>query len=95
MTERISTGRAARMLLWRKDGYGHEDHALYLGGLYVGEIMQLHHNKKWRAWFMNDDEGNEVCRFDTAFEARIAVESALLQALPDEIALIVEASTAS
>jgi hypothetical protein len=81
------------MLLWRKDGYGREDHALYLGGLFVGEIMQLD-SKKWRAWFMNDDEGHQVGLFDNPLEARVAVESALLKALPDELAIIVEASTA-
>jgi hypothetical protein len=84
-----------RMILWRRDSFGREDHALYLGGLYVGEILQLHHNKKWRAWFAKDDEGDEVGQFDTPFEARLAVENALLKALPKEVSLLVEASTAT
>lgn len=84
-----------RMILWRMDGHGREDHALYLGKLYIGEIMQLHHNKKWRAWFASDDEGSEVGQFATPFEARSAVESALLNALPCQIRLLVEASMAS
>jgi hypothetical protein len=84
-----------RMLSWRKDGSGGVDHALFLGDLYVGGILQLQRNKKWRAWFMNDDGGNEVGRFETAFEARLAVESALLKALPNAVSLIVEASATS
>jgi hypothetical protein len=84
------------MLSWRKDSFGSDDCALFLGSLFVGQIMQLYHrNEKWCAWFVSVDEGNEIGRFDTAFEARLAVESALLKVLPKEIALIVEANTAS
>jgi hypothetical protein len=83
------------MLSWRQDSLGREDHALYLGSLYVGSIVRLYHSEKWRAWFMNDDEGNDVGRFETAFEARLAVERALLKALPNAVSLIVEASTTS
>lgn len=74
---------------WRKDVYGKERAALYIGGLYVGSIMQwksvLHsddkHNGMWRGWFMNDDEGDQVGWFPTADEARAAVERALTAAL--------------
>lgn len=34
---------------WRKDSYGHEAHALYLGELYVGHIMRVVPGQ-WRNW---------------------------------------------
>ncbi len=66
---------------WKAGEFGDKDHALYIGRLYVGEIMLLHHNQKWRAWFMNDPEGNQVGQYDTPEEARAAVEEALETAL--------------
>lgn len=70
---------------WRKDGYGKEHHALYLGDLYVGHIMHNthpdHHPGEWRGWFMSDDDGNETGWFQSAEEARSSVEKALFTAI--------------
>jgi len=66
---------------WKDNEFGDSRQALYIGALYVGGVMLLHHNKKWRAWFMNDPEGNEVGQFSTADEARECVESALARAI--------------
>lgn len=74
---------------WRNDGYGQGRHALFMGGLYVGHILEWRkyatdshiHNGKWRGWFMSDDEGDETGFFATADEARASVEAALAAAL--------------
>ena len=67
---------------WRKDAFGHEDCALYLGDLYVGCIMHgAPHRKAWRAWFMSGDDGAEVGWYPTDALARRAVEDRLSAAL--------------
>jgi hypothetical protein len=74
---------------WRKDCYGREASALYLGGLYVGSIipgMTKHHPGKWRGWFMSDDDGNETGWFDSPNKARDSVEKALFAAIKFEAA---------
>jgi len=75
---------------WRKDGFGNPEYALFLGDLYVGSIMRLSHNGKWRAWFMDGDEGNEVDQYDQPDDARRAVENALIEALPMPVDRMVE-----
>jgi hypothetical protein len=84
-----------KAVLWRENEFGDPDQALYMGRLYVGGIMFLRHAGEWRAWFMDDPEGNEAGRFDSAAEARFCVEGRLLEALPQHISLIVEAGMAS
>jgi hypothetical protein len=88
-----------RLIVWRDDAYGH--FALYFGNLYVGKIKftaggfpgggtLYHDDEEWEAWFVEDDDGDyRIGWFGTELEARIAVENALLQALPEEIALLV------
>jgi|SRR6185437_2111763 len=77
-----SSSERDAVIEWRKDCWGVERQALYLGGLYVGHIMTPPKGRpKWRGWFMNDDEGNETGWFDTSDEARVSVEEALRRAL--------------
>lgn len=75
-------------LEWRKDCFGRQQHALFLGALYAGEIMQStmkeHHLGEWRGWFMGDDSGYETGWFPTAEQARQSVETYLLKALDRE-----------
>lgn len=69
---------------WRKDCWGKDARALYLGGLCVGSIMpgsQIYKDGQWLGWFSNDDEGNETGWFPTAEEARASVEKALFAAI--------------
>jgi len=71
---------------WRKDGFGNEASALYLGELYVGHIMGTGPWAKtkpnqWRGWFNSDDDGAETGWFATQEEARASVEVALFRAL--------------
>lgn len=71
---------------WRKDGFGKEAHALFLGDLYVGHIngqsqFASYKPNQWRGWFMSDDDGNETGWFPTAEEARGSVEKALFTAI--------------
>ncbi len=68
---------------WRKDGYGKENQALFIGQICVGHIMEIDRHSKswWRAWLMTDDESDEVGRFDTADEARICLENKFKEAL--------------
>ncbi len=77
--------KIAAEIEWRKDGWGREASALYLGALYVGEIMQCthpdHHLGEWRGWFMQDDSGDETGWFDTAELARASVEKRLFDAI--------------
>ena len=87
--------RTPKALLWRENEFGDPDQALYLGALYIGEIMLLRHVGKWRAWFMSDPEGHEIGRFDDAFKARTYVEETLLKALPEHLSLIIEAGMAT
>jgi hypothetical protein len=72
---------------WRKDCYGHEAQALYLGDLCVGSILHsTHRTDGWRGWFSNDDEGNETGWFNSAEEARTSVEKTLFAAIKFEAA---------
>lgn len=71
---------------WKKDTWGKEAHALFIGGLYVGSIMEshatsTHHPGEWRGWFMSDDDGDETGWFPTADAARHSVEKKLAEAL--------------
>ena len=70
-------------LVWGENEFRDPQQRLMLGGLYVGEI---HHYgptraKPWRAWFSDECEGNSVGIFETADEARAAVEQKLREAL--------------
>jgi hypothetical protein len=40
-----------------------------------------HEAKPWRAWFMNDDEGNPIGYYATEDDARKALESHLADAI--------------
>ena len=72
---------------WKHDTNRQERHALFIGGLCVGNIMRWSgkdspNYNKWRAWFFSDDEMPRIGDwFDTADEARAAVEKALQTAL--------------
>lgn len=70
---------------WRRDAWGKERHALYLGKLYVGSIMYYQGSEMnggdWRGWFMSDDDGDSTGWFVTDYEARASVEAALATAL--------------
>ncbi|OGT54425.1 MAG: hypothetical protein A3E01_02945 [Gammaproteobacteria bacterium RIFCSPHIGHO2_12_FULL_63_22] len=61
---------------WRKDCYGNERAALYLGKLFAGSIMQFNNSNR-RGWFMFDDEGSSTGWYATDDEARKSVEAAL------------------
>ena len=81
--------RIGAQIEWRKDCWGKEAHALYLGDLCVGCIMSgstNHHFGEWRGWFNSDDEGNETGWFAAAEEARHSVEKALFAAIKFEAA---------
>lgn len=71
-------------LAWKRDGYGRENFALYLGGIYVGGLMDgppSYHPGEVRAWVMHDDEGREVGWYpnhDTARAALVAEVGKLL-----------------
>jgi hypothetical protein len=77
----------AAKLEWRKDCFGKERQALYSGIICVGHIQYLHPSErlpdymrgKWRSWIMTDEEGEHLnrCHFDTADEARAALEDAI------------------
>lgn len=77
--------KIAAEIEWRKDGFGKEAHALYLGGLCVGTIMNSthpdYHCGEWRGWFMSDDSGDETGWFATAEDARASVEKVLFAAI--------------
>lgn len=84
--------RIGAQIEWRKDCWGKEARALYLGDLCCGSIMEntAHKSHKpgtpWRGWFSDDDEGNETGWFATAEEARASVEKALFAAIKFEAA---------
>jgi hypothetical protein len=68
----------------RNDCWGHARRALYLGKLYVGSIMPgsaNHHPGEWRAWFMSDEDGEELGWFQTEAQAKTALEDRLEWAL--------------
>jgi hypothetical protein len=75
--------KIAAEIEWRKDGFGHDAQALYLGNLCAGHIMfwSKRPDAKWRGWFMNDDEGGATGWFETAELARASVEKALFDAI--------------
>lgn len=79
----ISTGPSNAVLEWRKDCWGNERQALYLGGICIGCVIHKGHKlgNKWRAWLMTDDEGSEVAECHTADDARRAVMDAARSAL--------------
>jgi hypothetical protein len=51
-------------LYWCHDGYGYPDQALYIGGLYVGCVIELKSERRkeapWRAWLQTDIDGEEI-----------------------------------
>lgn len=77
--------KIAAEIEWRKDGFGKDHQALYLGGLWVGSIMYLTDRNglgtTWRGWFNCDDDGDETGWFPTAEEARTSVEQKLFNAI--------------
>lgn len=86
LAARLDDGERLPPIEWRADCFGKSFHALFLGGLYVGSIMQATHSitqhpGEWRGWFMDDDDGNETGWFVTADEARASVEAKLRAAL--------------
>ena len=74
---------------WKDNEFGHERHALYLGGLFAGSIVNggkspfVPAETPWRGWFMSEDEGRPIGWFATADEARASVEAALKVALEE------------
>lgn len=78
--------KIAAEIEWRKDGFGKDACALYLGGLCVGHIMGVsthppHLAGQWRGWFMDDDDGHATGWFPTAEQARTSVEAKLFDAI--------------
>ena len=70
------------MAVWRNDSFGNPMAALYVGNAFIGVIQNIVHpgmstkKKPWRGWFMSDVDGESVGWFETADEARTAVEAA-------------------
>lgn len=83
------------MLVWLTNQLGNEECALYLGAICVGEIQYLSNINRWCGWVMINEEGFRIGYFNTAPEARMSVESAVLKSLPSELSMLVEASMAS
>lgn len=74
---------------WRKDGFGRDAQALYLGDLCVGHIQSPYkhsptHPQEWRGWFMSDEDGDATGYFQTAEDARHSVEQKLFAAIKFE-----------
>ena len=61
-------------MTWRENEFGDPDLALFIGNARVGAIMFWKNRQQWRAWFMYDDEGDEVGWYATVDEARQALE---------------------
>jgi hypothetical protein len=76
-------------LYWRRDAFGHNDRALFVGRLHVGSIMYAKPhprenrspNKVWRAWLMTDDDGSIVGWYATEQEAKVALVGAAIEAI--------------
>ena len=73
---------------WKHNTDRQARHALFVGGLCVGQISQWGgshpegHQGEWRAWFFSDDEMPQIGGwFKTDDAAREAVEQALKVAL--------------
>jgi hypothetical protein len=74
---------------WRKDCFGRDAGALYLGDLCVGCIQgnsdtAQWHPGEWRGWFQSDEDGEQTGYFKTAEEARHSVEKKLFDAIKFE-----------
>lgn len=78
---------------WRTDEFGKPERALYVGSIYVGSLTHESRRfgvggreiepreKPWRAWFMNDIDGNELGWYPTEQEARDAMVDAAVKGL--------------
>lgn len=63
---------------------------LYLGALYVGEVINFRmkspfaaEGRTWRTWCTDSAEGNSLGYYATEAEAKGALESWLVSALPN------------
>ncbi|HXP51271.1 MAG TPA: hypothetical protein VN922_15035 [Bacteroidia bacterium] len=78
-----------RLIEWRTV-YCRE--TLYLGKLYIGHVYPVGYgHTKWDAWFVGeDDDGISLGWFDSETEAKLAIERALFEALPPEMAALLD-----
>lgn len=74
----------AQELKWRRNAFGDEDHALYLGGIYVGSIIPTKASGgPYRAWLATDEDGERIGddKWPTVEAAREALFEAARAAL--------------
>lgn len=72
-------------LSWRADNRGNDGRALFVGDIFVGEVLHSQRGPDqeapWLAWFLNDDDGWEVGWFSTEQEAKDALVDTTLRGL--------------
>lgn len=70
-------------MVWRKDCFGRERRALYIGKICIGHISDMRPSGLWRAWLQTDEDGDRIGKDDwpRAAAAREAVEIAARAAL--------------